>query len=445
MEKTEEKMNLQKMGVVLLALLLAAMAMVPMVNAAGVQNPEAATIDELNAVSLNQSNTQLPQLQYDKTQKKVIVNGEFKIQESTQSAQIADMIATSAAPTVSDIPFGAIVHHSNDGITTVFDSTGQQLFAAKDSQASLINTPDGVLRATEVFEIPDKSLIVDDNNVTNVFYDKQRILTILDDSKGLQKKSASFTKQVYTPQTLSPQWIEYGETARIPTVGQFSSRWNVPKNPILTVNYSQNRLDGSQSTIWNGLEDTNGTYLLQPVLEWYVKKNASDLNPSIANWSIATWWVSPKEYNNRGMHSTRRYGIPSTGELILSGHQIQGNMMHYGATWTGAITDLTLGVSSTLFLNSSQSSDLTYRNLQAYTVLEGWSTRALNPEDYNSSYIPGNVTFSNIIINDIDGYNAIPVSMPGYVNSVNWSPSQYGLSVTNTSWPTSITLNTGNI
>jgi hypothetical protein len=296
-----------------------------------------------------------------------------------------------------------------------------------------------------VFEIPDKSLIVDDNSVTNVFYDKQRILTILDDS-GRDQKSVSSHQRAYTPQPLSGQWIEWGRTAPISTIQQFSARWNVPKSPVLNVTYSYPAgIDGSVSTIWNGLEDTNSTYVLQPVLEWYVRDNASAPYPTTPNWSIATWWVSPKEHNNHGIHSTRRYGIVSTGELVVSGDLIQGNMMHYGATWTGAITDLTLGVSSTLFLNSSQSSDLTYRNLQAYTVLEGWNIVASPPQGYNSSYIPGTVTFSNIIINDIDGYSAIPATIFGFINSGSWNTTTYGLSVTNTSWPTSITLNTGNI
>lgn len=438
-------MKQMKTCIILLALLLAAMVMVPMVSAAEVQNTDAAIINELNAVSLNQSNTQLPQLKYDKTQTKAFVNGEFKMSEITQSSQIAARLAESATPTVSNLPFGTIVHHSNKGVTTVFDSTGTQLFAVDDAKAPLINTVGGVLPATFVFEVPDKSLIVDKGDLTNVFYNNNRILSIIGDSTGMRITS-SRTNQAYSPQTLSSQWIEYGESARISTIGQFSARWNVPKSPTLIHPYSlNNKLDGSQSTVWNGLEDTNGTYLLQPVLEWYVRSTPSDPYPTEANWSIASWWISPKENNGNGIHSTRRYGIPSTGELVESGDLIQGNLYHYGATWSGAISDLTLGISSTLFLNSSQSSDLTYRNLQAYTVLEGWNTIALNPQNYNSSYIPGSTTFSSIIINDIYGDAVIPVSMPGYVNTANWSATAYGLSVTNTSWPTYISLNTGNI
>jgi len=441
-------MQLRKISIVLLALLLAAMAMVPMVSAVRVQNTNTATIEELNVVSLNQSNTQLPQLQYDKTQKKVVIDGEFKVDRGTQSSQITARIAESAAPTVSNIPFGAIVHQSDNGVTTIFDSTGQQLFATEDASSPLINTPDGALRATEIFEVPDKSLIVDDKSVTNVFYDNQRILTIIGDSvEG--KKLGSVQRTSLTPSTPSPMgpWIEYGETAPIGTVGQFSARWNVPKSPILNITYPTQGMSGSVFTIWNGLERTNGAsdFLLQPVLEWYVRDNSTSPYPTIANWSIATWWISSKETRGPTLHSTRRYGIPSTGELVVPGDLMQGNIYHFGAIWDGAISDLTLGISSTLFLNSSQSSDLTYHNLRAYTVLEGWEPVRMNFQTYNSSYVPGNTTFSNIIINDIDSNSVIPSSISRYINTWNWSTSAYGLSVTNTSWPTSITLNTGNI
>ena len=120
-------------------------------------------------------------------------------------------------------------------------------------------------------------------------------------------------------------------------------------------------------------------------------------------------------------------------------------MMHSGAIWFGAISDLSLGISSTLFLDTTQSSQLTYQNLKAFTVLEGWNPYLLNPASYDYRYIPGNVTFGNIVINDIYGNNAIPASIPATINSATWNPTNYGLSVTNSTWPTSIKLNTGNI
>ena len=437
-------MKLRKLSLVLLALLLAAMAMVPMVSAASTQQSEKVQMAELNTFAANENSKPLPQLQYDKNQKLVAVNGEFQVDANTQDSQIRSSIATSANPTVSQLPFGSIVYHSGR-TTTVFDSTGKELFAVEDATTPLISTPDGSLPATSVFEIPDKSLIMENENIINVFNDKKRILTVMGNPAGARMKSVS-NQRTYSTESAPKRWIEYGETLPISIVGQFSARWNVPKKPTMVNNFTaaHDSLDGSQSVIWNGLQQ-NDTYLLQPCLEWYVRDKAYSPYPTEANWSITTWWVSPREYNNNGFHLVRRYGIPSTGELVSTGDLIQGNMYYYGGAWTGTITDLTLGISSAMYLNTSQSSDLKYRNLSAYTVLEGWVTGSLDPSNINASYIPGNITFGNIIINDRDGNSVIPSVMPGYVNTVIWDETAYGLSVANTSWPTSIKLNTGNI
>nr|WP_321351590.1 hypothetical protein [uncultured Methanoregula sp.] len=431
-------------SVILLALLLAAMAMVPMVSAAPVQPSEKAQIDELNTFAASENSKPLPQLQYDKNQKMVSVNGEFQVDANTQNSQVRSGIAASANPIVTQLPFGAIVYDSGS-TTTVFDSTGKELFAVDDATTPLISTPGGAMRATSVFEVPDKSLIMENENTINVFYDNQRVLTVIGDSAGTRKKIVSKQK-TYSVGAIPAQWIEYGETAPLSTVGQFSARWNVPKKPTLVRNFTplQNgSLDGTQSVIWNGLQQ-NGTYLLQPCLEWYIRDKADASYPTEANWSIATWWAANKE---RGFHSTRRYGIPSEMELVSTGDLMQGNMYYYGGLWTGTITDLTVGISSTMYLNTSLSSKLKYQNLAAYTVLEGWNPNIINmgTQYYNSSYIPGNMTFGNIIINDIDGNSVIPSTISGYVNSAIWDVTNYGLSVTNTSWPTSIKLNTGNI
>ncbi|MFA4861051.1 hypothetical protein [Methanoregula sp.] len=440
-------MKLREVSVVMLALLLAAMAMVPMVSAGEISQSDKVQMAELNAFAASENSKPLPQLQYDKSPLMVSVTGEFQVNVNAQNSPVRSRIATSATPEVSQLPFGAIVYDSGS-ITTVFDPTGKQLFAVDDATTPLVSTPDGSLPATSVFEIPDNSLIMENQNTINVFYDNKRILTVMGNPAGARKKTVSKMK-TYSPGTLSPQWIEYGETAPISSIGQFSARYNVPKKPTLTKNFTTGHpsLDGSQSTIWNGLQDRNGTYLLQPVLEWYIRHNAGDPYPYEANWSIATWWISPWEFNNNGFHSTRRYGIPSTGELVSTGDLMQGNMYYNAGSWSGAITDLTLGISSSLQLNTTQSSNLTYRNLRAYTVLEGWDPTiiGMSTTNFNSNYIPGNITFGNIIINDRDGNSVIPSGMPGYINSATWDVTSYGLSVTNTSWPTSIKLNTGNI
>ena len=273
---------------------------------------------------------------------------------------------------------------------------------------------------------------MDNKNIINVFYDKERILTIIGNS-GMG------TDSMISQQQSLNRWIEYGETNPIASVGQFSALWNVPKSPTSIHQYTPGlSQDGTKSMIWDGLETSDGNYLLQPVLEWYARDKAESPYPTTANWSIATWWISPKEYNGNGIHSTRVYGI-------LSGDQILGNIIHSGGTWIGSSTDMNSYLGSSLFLNVSQSKDLTYTNLQAYTVLEGWDPYLLNPQNYDYHYLPGNVTFGSIIIKDIYGNSVIPSSINSIVNGGTWSTTNYGLSVTNSTWPTSIELNTGNV
>lgn len=256
-------------------------------------------MDELNTFAANENSKPLPQLQYDKNPVTIRVTGEFQVDANTRDSQVRSSIAASSTPTISQLPFGAIVYDSGS-TTTVFDSTGKQLFAVDDATTPRVSTPDGSLPATSVFEIPDNSLIMENENTINVFYDNKRILTVMGNPAGARKKTVSKMK-TYSPGTLSPQWIEYGETAPISSIGQFSARYNVPKKPTLTKNFTTGHpsLDGSQSTIWNGLQDRDDIYLLQPVLEWYIRHNAGDPYPDEANWSIATWWISPWEFNPR--------------------------------------------------------------------------------------------------------------------------------------------------
>ena len=422
-------MNIQKIGVFLLALLLAGMAMVPMVSATELDkySDEKSAID---AVSIDVKTVQLPTLQSERNAVTVEVSDEFISDESIQSSQISENLKSSNILSSSKIPFGAIVKHSKNGITTVYDSTGKILFSADDAKAPKIDTPNGLMPATFVHEVPDKSVIDDEKNIVHVFYQKQRILTIIDENKKSEVKSSA---ALLTSNYPAP-WIEGAQTSVLANVGHFLARWTVPARPLDYHPYppSGDVTQGSKITIWNGLQKSDGTKLLQPVLEWYIKDKSSDPNPSSPAWSMATWWAVS---GSPGIHSTRRY-IPTTGD------QMQGNMYYYNGYWNGAISDLTQGGSSTLFLTSSQSSALSYQNLQPILGLEGWNPQYL--PGLNSRYICGDVTFNSFTIENTNGANVRPSTITGFVNNQYWSPFTYGLSVNTASWPTSVTLNTEN-
>ena len=424
---------LKKTGVVLLLLLVAGMAIVPCVSAEEhlkkVEFPQ-----EFEDAVVTETSTVLPQLKFDATQNSVPVNDELRLEASIQRSQIISKIAAAEKPSVADIPYGAIIYHSNEGITTIFDSSGEQICKVDDSLIPMVNTPDGIAPATYVVEVPDKSFIRDEGEIVNIFYQKERILTIINEYTPNTKYQST---KLLTTDYPAP-YIEGAEATPISTVGHFLAQWNVPSSPNRVHPYNGDIRQGSKITIWNGLLTADEEKLLQPVLEWYVKDKSSDPDPT-PQWSIATWYV--KDGVPGGVHSTRRYGIVSTGELIQPGHLIQGNMNRAGAIWNGAVSDLTLGVSSTLFLTQTQSTELSYNNLKPIFVLEGW-----NPEYWmipNSLYLPGSVTFGNFIVEDIYGNNVRPASIGTFVNSQYWDPSTFGLNLIN-QWPNTITLQTAN-
>jgi hypothetical protein len=328
-------MKIRKKGAILLALVLVAMTLVPIVSAIE-QSANAASIDDFTDMALDASKVQLPQLVYDNNQKPIIMTDEMSLDKNIQSSQIVAMMAEAQKPAVSKIPFGTIIHHSKNGRTTVFDSTGKQLFVAEDAKASMINTFRGPAPATYIQEVPDKSVIIDSGNRVYVYSNKTLILSVIDESDGKTSSSLMASSTSGYP----AQYIEGAETQIIPAVGQFTARWNVPTKPQLVKTYppSGDPYQGSAITIWNGLYGFVGTdpdsRLIQPVLEWYIKDKITDPNPSTPQWTMATWYVWGKTKNDF-IHSTRRTSVYSSD--LMQGN-IQLNTMGYDAV--ASIADL---------------------------------------------------------------------------------------------------------
>lgn len=157
-----------KLITVLLALLLAAAVIVPMVSATELDkySVEKSAID---SVSIDVKTVQLPTLHSDKNAVIVDVSDEFVSDENIQSSQISEKLKSSNKLSSSKIPFGAIVKHSKNGITTIYDSTGKILFSVDDAKAPKIDTPNGLMPATFVHEVPDKSVIYDEKKSYTCF------------------------------------------------------------------------------------------------------------------------------------------------------------------------------------------------------------------------------------------------------------------------------------
>jgi len=126
-----------KRNTLICIMLLAVLISIPLVDA-----------DEYPSASsaVTAAETQLPQMHFNNSQAKVVVTGELSPEQSAEYAQATAIGQTSASLT---IPLGSIIYHA-DNVTTVFDATGKQLFAADDSQAATLHTFKGDQRRNSI-------------------------------------------------------------------------------------------------------------------------------------------------------------------------------------------------------------------------------------------------------------------------------------------------------
>lgn len=398
-------MKTLKIGVVLLALLLAGMAIVPMVSAE-VQPVNTVSPNPETVMTAGDGKIPLPQLQFDKSQEYVIVDNELSPDPNAALPQTDWIISGAKNHTISKFPYGSIIHHSNDGVTTVFTSEGKQLFAAQDVKAALVNSPKGPRPATGIHEVPSGAVVTSDGKITTVTYQDKLLFTEIDERTD-------------TPQTGSleglltfvnpPQYVEGIEgTPTSQNVGQYSALWTVPTNPRYT------NPSGGAIYLFNGIQTVTGrSLLIQPVLEWHAETQNA--------WSIASWFMYS---STGGVHSPRIFGVST-------GHQIQGRMTYNvpGVYWNVATIDNSNGQGTYLTVSNSMPNSGVEINLW----LESWQT-GLN------RYMPSSTTFNNFIVRDTNNNNIRPSSITPVVQQSYW-PQLTGLGVTN-NWPTSITLRT---
>ncbi len=205
-------MNIDKLSVVLLALLLAGIA------------PYVSAIDDIDYSSVNGVSTlPFPELHFDPSQEYVDVISELNPDINAQSLKISGTLSTSEKSDVSKIPFGSIIFHSNEGVTTVFDSNGNQRFAAKDSQSTQIATPKGLIPATRLHGIPSGSAIVTSGNITYVSDDNVLLF------KEIQERGPASSRTSSPYPLMNPdQYVEglYGTPASS-SLGNYVTRWIV--------------------------------------------------------------------------------------------------------------------------------------------------------------------------------------------------------------------------
>jgi hypothetical protein len=213
-----------------------------------------ATADNNSTSEFNADTYQLPVLQFDPSQEKVIVNRELSpvVEEEGSNDTIKRTFMEGTAS--STIPVGSIIYHSKDGITTVFDQTGKQILAAEDSQAEMMQTPVGLIPATHVHTVPSGSDSYASANATCYVYNNTVIwVTIhekmdpLENPEGNTSVTDSSTFSGKTLNALSDGVFVMGaqviESAVVnnpdfKTGDSFTSEWTVPQSPSRTGAYS---------------------------------------------------------------------------------------------------------------------------------------------------------------------------------------------------------------
>jgi len=326
-------MQLRKLSVVLLVLLLAAMAVVPMVSATESQES-------------GKPNFMIPSLDTS----------------APISHNVVDLpLSPMNDEAVFSIPQGSIIYHTGDGLTKVYDNQGKGLFSANDNDALMITTSAGVTKpATFVHLVPTDSHTYHNRNLTFVT-DKtgNLILTIINENNLASRKTNLGTKQLFH------EWIEWAEDTSISSLTQFDAYWYVPSYPS-----SSESLEAIY--LFNGISPLGGgPGIIQPVLEW----NRPDTG---LYWTGTAWGCSPNPgEDDIGSRISVSTGDRLKGRLYWSSGDSQ---------WYVQLSDLTQGTYSAVYTDILPG----YTNLEAYVALEGY-----NFED--DTDVPGDTEFYNMV------------------------------------------------
>ena len=389
-------MKTLKIGFMLLAFLLAAMVIVPMVSASGSVNYS--SVSEVSKLPM-------PQLHFNSSQKYVNVTTELDPESHTQSSQITSILATSSNPSVAKIPYGSIIYHSKNGVTTVFDANGNQLFAAQDAKSAQLPTPAGSMSATRVHGVPSGSIATASGNVTYVSNKNVLLFEEIDENITSNSNISSAIPALYDAQ----QYVEgINATPISSSLGTYITFWTVPSNP-------QEYLTGEPVFLWNGVQ-SNGDVpgqgrmvLIQPVLQWNVESD---------QWSMASWvvWGDSSSYHNTDV----------TG--VTAGDTIEGIMTYSNNAWKVTTKDTSRNLATG---DLGVANMLPNSNVLLEVYLESWAPAV-------TRYMPGPAPFYNFIIQDTSGANCYPSTVNTDIRSTTYPQLTLGISNT-TYWPNTIT------
>jgi len=374
-----------------------------------------ATTDNQSTSVFNADTYQPPELQFDPSQEKVIVNKELSpvVEEDGSDNTIKRTFMKGTAS--STIPVGSIIYHSKDGITTVFDQTGKQILTADDSQAEMIQTPVGLIPATHVHTVPSGSDSYAAANATYLVYNNAVIWVTIHEKRDLLENPEGNTSVTESP-TFSGKTLNSmsDETPIVnsPVIASavvnnpgfksgdsFTAEWTVPPSPSRTGAYSPTYLS-------LGLDELGTTKVNSNVYrEWQKAKSIIEYDYDQNAWYMTTCQFESFDSVNWDMLCNNNWPINS-------GDKIKGRVEYENLSTTNP-PDLHYHIHSYIWdlntgkgLNGGASypadtDTITQLNL----ILQG----DLNKLDESS--VVGNTTFSPV------GFPVLPTTYAATSNS----------------------------
>jgi hypothetical protein len=224
------------------------------------------------------------------------------------------------------VDIGATIHHLANGVTEVYRADKSLKLKARESDASLISTPNGLIKANRLYCVPNGAEIITEGNATKILAEGVLILTILDDTQ----------KQIAVP---AEGWVEKAEDMSVSSLEWWDASWTVPSKPP-----RNGANDSNYAFYFTGIQTDK---IIQPVLQWNQAQNHK--------WTIQSW-----DYFANG-------AAVGPWFEVSEGDPIRGQM-----SWNSNTSQWTISIWKDGSTNKSSIAvcNMGNLNLQAYCTLE---------------------------------------------------------------------------
>lgn len=317
------------------------------------------------------------------------------------------------------IPKGGFVEYGADGKTRVFFSDGIELSYSVDNNVEHITVPSGkVMPINHIIGIPDGAVIHPRGNKEYISVNGEILLTIIDQAAD---------DETWLPTAKGVAWVEYAESDPLENIRHFYSSWVIPHSPDLAIPNGSFPTAANTNMVWNGLEPSDGSSILQPVTAFDYRAHSALLtnatDPTIVNnWTGASWFCGDVCF-----HSTPAISF-TEGDIA------QGSVYRIPSvsTWIIDLENTNTGQSSGLSLEDSSSS---YRTVVVYEWGSNAPSGGIEPRPNQEV---ASTTFSDISALDVSNL-PIALNWNSHINQADHTGTT-GLYVDLSQLPSEITL-----